>query len=346
MSILAVETSCDDTCAAVLEHDGTIRSNVISSQEQHSRFGGVVPEIASRHHLELIDAVVDEALSRSESTLDEVELVAATQGPGLIGALLVGLSSAKAIAAARELPFAAVDHLQGHVAANFVRADGAPFEPPFVCLIASGGHTLLARVEGHDGFEVLGSTLDDAAGEAFDKGARMLGLGYPGGPALERLAAGGDPEAFSFPGSPSERGRGRSPSRAAFAAGLDFSFAGVKTALLYRLRELSEQEREARASDLAASFQAAIVESLMVRTERALRQSGSGRLAVGGGVAANGELRRRLQELDADVHVPERSLCTDNAAMIASAARFAERLEYPRYLALDAYASGERPQAA
>ena len=343
MSILAVETSCDDTCAAVLEQDGTIRSNVISSQEQHSRFGGVVPEIASRHHLELIDAVVDEALSRAGSDLDEVDLVAATRGPGLIGALLVGLSSAKAIAAARELPFAAVDHLQGHVAANFVRADGAPFEPPFVCLIASGGHTLLARVEGHDGFEVLGSTLDDAAGEAFDKGARMLGLGYPGGPALERLAAGGDPEAFTFPGSPSERRRGRSPSRAAFAEGLDFSFAGVKTALLYRLRELSEQEREQRSGDLAASYQAAIVESLMGRTERALAQSGSDRLAVGGGVAANGELRRRLQELDVEVHVPERALCTDNAAMIASAARFGERLEYPRYLDLDAYASGERP---
>ncbi len=357
MSILAVETSCDDTCAAVIEQDGTIRSNVISSQEQHSRFGGVVPEIASRHHLELIDAVVDEALRRAGVSLEDVELVGATQGPGLIGALLVGLSSAKAIAAARQLPFAAVDHLQGHVAANFVRGAGAanggggeaaggaggePFEPPFVCLIASGGHTLLAGVDGHDGFEVLGSTLDDAAGEAFDKGARMLGLGYPGGAALERLAAGGDPGAFTFPGSPGERRRGRSPARAAFAEGLDFSFAGVKTALLYTLRELSDTQRQERASDLAASYQAAIVESLLSRTERALLQSGSDRLAVGGGVAANGELRRRLRELDVEVHVPERSLCTDNAAMIASAARFTERLEYPRYLQLDAYASGER----
>jgi len=344
VSIVAVETSCDDTCAAILERDGTIRSNVISSQEQHSRFGGVVPEIASRHHLELIDAVVDEALGRAGVELEEVELVAATQGPGLIGALLVGLSSAKAIAAARELPFAAVDHLQGHVAANFVRGDGGPFEPPFVCLIASGGHTLVARVESHDGFEVLGSTLDDAAGEALDKGARMLGLGFPGGAALEQLATGGDPEAFSFPGSPGEHRRGRSPSRAAFAEGLDFSFAGVKTALLYKLRELSDREREQRASDLAASYQAAIVESLVSRTERALRQSGGERLAVGGGVAANGELRRRLQELDVEVHVPERALCTDNAAMIASAARFAEQLEYPRYLSLDAYAGGERPR--
>ena len=184
MSILAIETSCDDTCAAVLDPDGQIRSNVISSQEQHARFGGVVPEIASRHHLELIDAVIDEALRRAGLTLEEIELVAATQGPGLVGALLVGLSAAKAVAAARELPFAAVDHLQGHVAANFVRGDGGPFEPPFVCLIASGGHTLLAHVRSHDGFEVVGSTLDDAAGEAFDKGARMLGLGYPGGAAL------------------------------------------------------------------------------------------------------------------------------------------------------------------
>ena len=219
MSILAVETSCDDTCAAVLEQDGTIRSNVISSQEQHSRFGGVVPEIASRHHLELIDAVVDEALSRAGSDLDEVDLVAATRGPGLIGALLVGLSSAKAIAAARELPFAAVDHLQGHVAANFVRAGGAPFEPPFVCLIASGGHTLLARVEGHDGFEVLGSTLDDAAGEAFDKGARMLGLGYPGGPRWSGWRPAETPKRSPSPARPPSavagaRRRGRPSPRA------------------------------------------------------------------------------------------------------------------------------------
>jgi N6-L-threonylcarbamoyladenine synthase len=347
VSILAIETSCDDTCAAVLDPEGRIRSNVISSQEQHARFGGVVPEIASRHHLELIDAVIAEALARADLTLDEVELVAATRGPGLIGALLVGLSSAKALAAARELPFAPVDHLQGHVAANFVWAGAPsspePFEPPFVCLIASGGHTLLAQVVSHDGFEVLGRTLDDAAGEAFDKGARMLGLGYPGGAAVEGLAAGGDPAAFTFPGSPAERARGRSPARTAFAEGLDFSFAGVKTALLYTVRGLSEGEREERAGDLAASYQAAIVESLVGRTARALRASGLERLAVGGGVAANGELRRRLLELDAEVHVPERALCTDNAAMIASAARFGERLEYPQYLALDAYASGEGP---
>ena len=233
-------------------------------------------------------------------TLDDIGLVAATQGPGLVGALLVGLSTAKALAAARELPFAAVDHLQGHVAANFLTtpvpdqetdittttAAGAPqpFEPPFLCLIASGGHTLLARVTEHDGFEVLGRTLDDAAGEAFDKGARMLGLGYPGGAALERLAEEGDPEAFSFPGSRGERSRGgRGSGRQAFANSLDFSFAGVKTALLYRLRELSAADARVRAADLAASYQAAIVDSLILRAEQALERTGLERLAVGGG---------------------------------------------------------------
>ncbi len=358
-AILALETSCDDTCAAVIDMEGRIRSNVISSQGVHDRFGGVVPEIASRHHLELLNLVVREALDGAGATLDDVGLVAATQGPGLVGALLVGLSSAKALAAARELPFAAVDHLQGHVASNFLlpssgsdqQAEGAgragdagrAFEPPFLCLIASGGHTLLAHVREHEGYEVLGRTLDDAAGEAFDKGARMLGLGYPGGQALERLAADGDPEAFPFPGSRGERARGgRGASRQAFAQSLDFSFAGVKTALLYRLRELSESERQARAADLAASYQAAIVESLVERAERALEQTGLARLAVAGGVAANGELRRRLSELDATVNVPERALCTDNAAMIASAARYARRLAYPDYLTLDAYATGER----
>ncbi len=364
MSILALETSCDDTCAAVLDADGRLRSSVISSQEAHARFGGVVPEIASRHHLELVNAIVEQALRRAEVTLEEVELVAATQGPGLVGALLVGLSTGKALAAARELPFAPVDHLQGHVASNFLacaEARGAgggqalaeegvsepsalegPFEPPFVCLIASGGHTLLARVSEHDGYEVLGRTLDDAAGEAFDKGARMLGLGYPGGAALERLAADGDPAAFAFPGSPGEQANARGRARGKrFADSLDFSFAGVKTALLYTLRELGEDASVARAADLAASYQAAIVERLLVRARQALAQTGLARLAVGGGVAANGLLRRRLRALDASVHVPARSLCTDNAAMIASAARFREPLRYPDYLALDAYATGE-----
>jgi N6-L-threonylcarbamoyladenine synthase len=310
--------------------------------------------------LELANLIVERALSEAEVTLDEIDLVAATQGPGLVGALLVGLSTAKALAAGRELPFAPVDHLQGHVAANFLRTAepslqssppsprergaGQAFEPPFLCLIASGGHTLLAHVREHEGYEVLGRTLDDAAGEAFDKGARMLGLGYPGGAALERLATAGDPEAFSFPGSRSERSRGgRGRSREAFARSLDFSFAGLKTALLYRLREFSEDEARARRADLAASYQAAIVDSLIARAEHALQRTGIGRLAIGGGVAANGELRRRLGELDAELHVPPRVLCTDNAAMIASSARFTRALPYPEYLALDAYATGERP---
>jgi N6-L-threonylcarbamoyladenine synthase len=344
VTALALETSCDDTCAAVVCDDGRIRSNVISSQEVHDRFGGVVPEIASRHHLELVNLVVESALGEAGVALEEVDLIAATQGPGLVGALLVGLSTAKALAAARELPFAPVDHLQGHVAANFLVGDDGreAFQPPFLCLIASGGHTLLTRVSEHDRFTVLGRTLDDAAGEAFDKGARMLGLGYPGGPALERLAAGGDPDAFPFPGSRRDRSQGgRGRGRQAFASSLDFSFAGLKTALLYRLRELGEAEARERGADLAASYQAAIVDSLMLRAEQALERTGLTRLAVGGGVAANGELRRRLGTLDVTVHVPAPELCTDNAAMIASAALHGEQLAYPKYLALDAYATGE-----
>ena len=323
MTILAIETSCDDTCAAVVSPDGEIRSNVISSQGIHDRYGGVVPEIASRHHLELANAAVDDALARAGATLDDVDLVAVTQGPGLVGALLVGVATAKGIAAARGLPLAAVDHLQGHVAANFVAPQ--PFEPPFLCLVASGGHTFLARVEEHDGFEVLGQTLDDAAGEAFDKGARLLGLPYPGGPALERLARDGDPSAYDFP-----LGHG--------VEGLNFSFAGLKTSLLYRLRD----EPEAPKADLAAAYQHAIVEQLARRVERALDATGMHRLAIGGGVAANGPLRERMERLGVPLNIPPRALCTDNAAMIASAARFTAPLAFPNYLGLDAYATGER----
>jgi N6-L-threonylcarbamoyladenine synthase len=320
--ILALETSCDDTCAAVVDREGEIRANVVSSQGVHSRFGGVVPEIASRHHLELVNAVVDDALATAGATLDDVELVAVTQGPGLVGALLVGVATAKALAAARELPLAAVDHLDGHVAANYLQPE--PFEPPFTCLIASGGHTLLARVTDHAGYELLGQTLDDAAGEAFDKGARLLGLGYPGGPALSKLAAGGDPTAFAFP-------------TAAKVQGLDFSFAGLKTALLYKVRDLGPEETARRAADLAASYEHAIVEALMMRVERALGDDP--RLAIGGGVAANRLLRERARGLGVPVHVPPPSLCTDNAAMIASAARYVTAAPFPDYLELDAYAN-------
>ena len=330
--ILAIETSCDDTCAAVVTADGKIRSNVISSQGVHDKFGGVVPEIASRHHLTLLPPVVDEALREADVTLDDVDVVAATRGPGLVAALLVGFCAAKAIAAARELPFVPVDHLHGHLAASFLKP--AEFEPPFLGLIASGGHTLLADVRDHGpDLRVLGQTLDDAAGEAFDKGARLLGLGYPGGAALERLAADGDPEAFSFPASE------RMP-------GLDFSFAGLKTALLYKVRDLGEEEAQRRRADLAASYQRTIVESLVIRVKRALKATGATRLAIGGGVAANGPLRAALDGLGVELDVPPRALCTDNAAMIASASRYSTPMPFPSYLELDVYSTGERRQAA
>jgi N6-L-threonylcarbamoyladenine synthase len=317
--ILGIETSCDDTCAALVTGEGEIRSNVIASQGLlHARYGGVVPEIASRRHLELVDAVVADALERAGGRLDDVETVAVTQGPGLIGALLVGVSSAKALAATRRLPLVAVDHLHGHVTASTLGPDA--IEPPYLCLVASGGHTFLARVEEPSAYAVLGQTLDDAAGEAFDKGARLLGLGYPGGPELDRLARDGDPEAFSFPRSaPGE---------------LDFSFSGLKTALLYRLRDQPDANR----ADLAASYQRAIVEALVARTRTALEREGFERLAIGGGVAANSELRAAVEQLGVPVWVPPTELCTDNAAMIAGAARFLEPLAYPDYLALDAAA--------
>jgi N6-L-threonylcarbamoyladenine synthase len=329
--ILALETSCDDTCAAVLDDAGEIRANVISSQGIHDRYGGVVPEIASRHHLELIEPAVEDALQQAGiASIADLDLIAATRGPGLVAALLVGFSAAKALAAAFELPFAPVDHLHGHVAASFIAWPGhASFEPPFMSLIASGGHTLLAHVRDHSArYEILGRTLDDAAGEAFDKGARMLGLGYPGGPALQKLAAAGDPTAFEFP-------------TACRVAGLDFSFAGLKTALLYKIRDLGEARATERRADLAASYQHAIVEGLVLRVLRGLKATGLDRLAVGGGVAANGPLRERLSGLDVELDIPPRELCTDNAAMIASAARYSAALAFPDYLALDLYATGE-----
>jgi N6-L-threonylcarbamoyladenine synthase len=337
--ILAIETSCDDTCAAVLSPAGQLCANVISSQGIHARYGGVVPEVASRHHLELINPVVADALEQAGIGFEEVSLVAVTAGPGLIGALLVGVSAAKALAAAGRRPLAAIDHLQGHVAANFLEPD--PMDPPFLCLVASGGHTLLARVIDHRGFEVLGRTLDDAAGEAFDKGARLLGLGYPGGPALEALAREGDPEAFAFPA-----GDGRGARNTPFARGLDFSFAGLKTALRYRIAELGEEQARGRRADLAASYQRAIVEALAARAERGLESTGLARLAVGGGVAANGALRERLARTGVEMKIPPPALCTDNAAMIASAVRFSPILPYPRYLDLDAYATGGDPAVA
>jgi N6-L-threonylcarbamoyladenine synthase len=320
--ILALETSCDDTCAAVVTGAGEVRSNVVASQGLlHARYGGVVPEVAARRHLELVDAVTADALERAGATLDDVDSVAVTSGPGLIGALLVGLSSAKALAAARRLPLTGVDHLHGHVVASTLGPE--PIEVPYLCLVASGGHTFLARVDDPASYEILGQTLDDAAGEAFDKGARLLGLGYPGGPELDRLAREGDPQAFDFPRSaPGE---------------LDFSFSGLKTSLLYAIRDLGDTAAGRRA-DLAASYQRAIVEALVARIRAALEREGLPRLAVGGGVAANSELRRAVADLGVRAWVPPMELCTDNAAMIAGAARFLEPLAYPGYLALDASA--------
>jgi N6-L-threonylcarbamoyladenine synthase len=315
--ILGLETSCDETAAAVVTSDGEIRSNIVASQsELHARYGGVVPEVASRRHLELVSPVVREALDEAGTTLADVEKIAVTQGPGLVGALLVGLAAAKGIAWGGGLPLVAVDHLHGHVASLYLQPD--PVEPPFLCLLASGGHTLLLDVRDHAGFGVLGTTLDDAAGEAFDKGARLLGLGYPGGTAIDRLARTGDPEAFGFP--------------VARVSDYDFSFSGVKTALLYAVRDLDADELEARRADLAASYQRAIVRALVERTRVAAEQLGADRIAVVGGVAANSELRAALPEAKA----APLELCTDNAAMIASAARYLEPAADP--LRLDAYA--------
>ena len=315
--ILGIETSCDETAAALVTADGEIRANVVSSQaDLHARYGGVVPEVASRRHLELVTPVVREALAEAGATLDDVEEVAVTQGPGLIGALLVGMSAAKAIAWSRGLPLVPVDHLRGHVASLYLQPD--PIEPPFLCLLASGGHTMLLDVRAHDDERVIGTTLDDAAGEAFDKGARLLGLGYPGGRELDLLAPQGDPAAYDFP--------------VARVPGLDFSFSGLKTALLYATRDLTAAELEARRADLAASYQRAIVRALVGR----VREAANGkRVAVVGGVAANSELRAALP----DAALAPLALCTDNAAMIASAARYTVAVSYPGYLGLDAYAS-------
>ena len=318
--ILGLETSCDETAAALVTGDGAIRANVVASQaDLHARYGGVVPEVASRRHLELVAPVLDEALREAGATLADVDRVAVTRGPGLIGALLVGVSAAKALAWSRRLPLVPVDHLHGHVAALFLEPD--PVDPPFLCLLATGGHTLLLDVQDRAGYRVLGSTLDDAAGEAFDKGARLLGLGYPGGAALDRLARDGDPDAYDFPVARVPR--------------LDFSFSGLKTALVYAVRDLDPAELERRKADLAASYQRAIVRALVARTRAAAEELGAERVAVVGGVAANSELRASLP----DAALAPLALCTDNAAMIASAARYVAAVEFPDYLALDAFAT-------
>jgi len=318
--ILGLETSCDETAAALVTRDGHVCANVVASQaELHARYGGVVPEVASRRHLELVAPVLDEALREAGATLEDVDAVAVTRGPGLIGALLVGVSAAKALAWSRRLPLVPVDHLHGHVAALFLEPD--PVDPPFLCLLATGGHTLLLDVQDRTGYRMVGTTLDDAAGEAFDKGARLLGLGYPGGAALDRLAREGDPEAFAFP--------------VARVPAFDFSFSGLKTALVYAVRDLDAAELERHKADLAASYQRAIVRALVGRTLAAAEELGADRVAVVGGVAANSELRASLP----GAALAPLALCTDNAAMIASAARYVAVVEFPDYLGLDAFAT-------
>ena len=306
--ILGIETSCDETAAAVVTDDGEIVTNVVASQaDLHARYGGVVPEVASRRHLELLTPVIEEALDGHD-----VSAIGVTSRPGLIGALLVGVSAAKALAWARRLPLIPVDHLHGHVASLYLKP--LDLQPPFTCLLASGGHTMLLDVQDRGRYRVLGTTLDDAAGEAFDKGARLLGLGYPGGREIDLLARQGDPTAYDFP--------------VARVPGLDFSFSGLKTSLLYRVRDLAPAELEARRADLAASYQRAIVRALVER----IAATGAERIAVVGGVAANSELRASLP----GAALAPLPLCTDNAAMIASAARYTEPVPYPEYLSLDA----------
>ncbi len=330
--ILCVETSCDDTSAAVVD-EGRVRSSIVSSQnELHAQFGGVVPEVASRRHTELLPTVVAEALAAAGCGWDDVRAVAVTVGPGLIGSLLVGLAAAKAFAYARRLPLVPVDHLQGHVAANYALG----VEPPFVCLVASGGHTLLAVVEEGVAFRVAARTMDDAAGEAFDKGARLLGLGYPGGRELDELAARGDAAFAAFP--------------RAVPRGRDFSFSGLKTALLYDLRGRDPDEVERHRADIAASYQAAIVRQLVEKTVACAAAEGLRRVALAGGVAANSGLRRAMQDRCAaeglELFLPPLALCTDNAAMVGLAAGHLAAIPWPDYLDLDAYASRAEARAA
>jgi len=304
---LGIETSCDETAAAVLGDTSTIMSSVVSSQiDMHARYGGVVPEIASRAHVELITPVVADALGEAGVEGKNIDLVAATSGPGLIGALLVGLSAAKALALVWDVPFIGVNHLEAHLYASFLEEPDLEF--PLVVLLVSGGHTMLIEMRGFGDFEILGSTVDDAAGEAFDKVARYLGMPYPGGPEIDRLAMQGDPQSIKFP----------RPMR---NEGLDFSFSGLKTAVVNHVRK----NPDVSAEDVAASFQEAAVDVLLTKAERAVERVGAKGLCLGGGVAANSQLRERALDLSIakgiQVYLPSRSMCTDNAAMVAAAGR-------------------------
>lgn len=302
MIVLGIETSCDDTSVAVIE-DRSVRANVVAAQEIHREFGGVVPELASREHLEFIEKVFRAAIRDAQIELNDIDLISVTYGPGLAGALLIGVSFARGLGRQIGIPIMPVHHMEGHIASTYLESD---WEPPFIALLASGGHTQLVRVDGPLQFEVIGSTIDDAVGEAFDKTAKLIDLGYPGGPVIDSLAAQGDPQAVDFP-TPYVQNKH-----------LDFSFSGLKTAVVNHRKRYPET----RPADIAASFQRVAVGALMIKIKRAIQQTGLKRVTIAGGVSANSELRRRLSELTDDgveMHLPKLQFCTDNGAMIAMA---------------------------
>ena len=311
--ILAIESSCDETAAAVVKNGRKVLSNIISSQiDLHTLYGGVVPEIASRKHIEKINQVIEEAMKLAEVTMDDIDAIAVTYGPGLVGALLVGVSAAKALAFATGKPLVGVHHIEGHISANYI--ENKDLEPPFLCLVVSGGHTHLVRVADYGKYEILGKTRDDAAGEAFDKVARAIGLGYPGGPKIEKISHEGDPNAIAFP-------------RAKFADGVyDFSFSGLKSAVLNYLNGCKMKEIEINQADVAASFQKSVTDVLVQHAMQAIDEYKMDKFAIAGGVASNGTLRKAMQEACAQKGVkfyhPSPILCTDNAAMIGAAAYY------------------------
>jgi len=329
ITVLAIESSCDETAAAVVRNGREVLSNIISSQISiHTEYGGVVPEIASRHHLTNINGVIDKALKEANTTLDDIDLIAVTNGPGLIGALVIGVSAAKGLSFATGKPIIGVNHMYGHISSNFISYP--ELEPPFVCLVVSGGHTSLVRMESYTKATLIGSTRDDAAGEAFDKVARVIGLGYPGGPKIENAAKDGNPDAVYFKRVYLEKGS------------FDFSFSGIKTAVLNYVNSERQKGNSPRTEDVALAFQDAVVEVLVEKAIDAVKSLGESKLVIAGGVSANGRLRaefeKRCAEEKIELFLPEKILCTDNAAMIGSAAYYKYLEEGAGDLSLDAYA--------